>query len=606
MEELLLQLDISPELSEKEIQSTLEKMEVDLSRKISVAPDPAKRKELEKQLDLVADALIVIQDKVREQKKKEQEQKKKELEEQEKRTKAEREARDKEAAEKRKASGLQVYKEEAPVFSVDSIYDEYEKAVKGKDLETQKRLYAEVSREAEDGNGKAMNLLSLLYALENGEKHSLKSVRLLREAAELNNAAALSNLSYVYKRGIVAEKDIAKAKEYLVQASELGRVEASRRLAEYYEDGNKEYNIPKDLGKASAYYKRVLDEMDTDASDEKYRRILYKYVRCGWGVGDGTENVSGKVSGLLQPLIQNEGNYTKESNMFLGEVYVREGKYKEAVGYYLKTGSDGVKRIMEMFPDMPADENRDKLDIMLENMTADAEKYTASFRGELLDWYGERYRKGIAQTKDDIKAWKYYQRAIELDSKSAAKHRETLIESYLNDDSFEALAFFQEAAEKGVADAYRYLGDMYATGRGCGRNYEKAIEYYTFAKRGTMAAYCLKKVDEMIRLEKCKKLFEQASAAFSTDNYEMAIAKLEELADTDKYPDARFFLARLMESGHVHYKRNPEKALRYYQYAAEDGHRDAQRKMVEICRNGLLGTRIDRNKAAYWEERLKK
>lgn len=628
MEELLRQINVSPTLSETEMQTTLEKMEVDLSRKISVMTDRGKKQELEKQLNLVGDALIMLQDKRKEEKKKEQEA-------QEKREKEARRESEQKERKKRLESGLQAYREEtpyrqerehkeepepnrisalkneksAPDFSVDKIYTEYEKAVTGKDFETQRRLFAEVSREAEIGNSRAINLLGLLYYLENGGEHTVKSARLLLEAAEKNSASAFFNLSTMSRKGVVVEQSSAKAKKYLEQSAELGYESAWLRLAEYYENGNSEYDVTKDWKKAGAYYKKLLDGQEKDSANIQFRMFLYKYAKCSYSVDRSITDRGDKMSDLLQPLLQKEGKYTQESRMLLGEVYVQEEEYIKAVDHYLKAGGDGVKGIMKMFCDMPADEKRDKLDIMLENMAVEEYKYTRSLRGEIYNWYGERYRNGMAKEKNDVKAWKYYLEAIGLGYKEAAKNRDLLVEGYLEGDGFEALAFFKNAADKGVMDANRYLGDIYAAGRGCEIDYAKAGECYLYGKRGTMAAYCEKKIPEMSRFEKCKAVFENVSAAFYTENYEMAIAKLEQLADVDYYPAAQYFMAELNEHGNMHYyfgRKDPAKAFRYYRSAAEKGFRKAQRKMVEIYSKGLLGIRADNRMAAHWEQRLRK
>lgn len=177
--------------------------------------------------------------------------------------------------------------------------------------------------------------------------------------------------------------------------------------------------------------------------------------------------------------------------------------------------------------------------------------------------------------------------------------------TYKQADNFDRLAFFEEMAEQGDVYANKYLGDMYAEGRGCVKNYAKALECYVHAKDGNLKEECEKKIEKMKYMEYCRQLYERAMEAYRTESYELAIVKMEKLAEKENYPDAKVFLAKMMENGHLHYAKNQAKALKYYREAAEKNQKEAQRKLVEIYRHGLLGAEKVEEKAAYWEECLK-
>jgi len=419
--------------------------------------------------------------------------------------------------------GLQYYREEMK-FSVDELFEKYSQAMKENDLRTKKRIYACISREAEQGNGAAANLLAVIQETEFKEENPLKTVRLLKEAAKLGYGAGYYNLAVRSIEGKYIRKDADNINQWLSEAVKKKNVGAMKLMAHYYEEGNPFLGIRRDRNRAGRLYDDLVDEMKRDESDLSYRNALYKSVLYYESYWENHGKIE-EVESTLEPLFCSPGAYTKEAYLLLGRIYMGRKKSAKALELFWKAGSSGRKQI------------------------------------ELL--------------------------------------------SCKEIDNFDRLSFFEEKATQGDLYAYKYLGDMYAEGKGCTKDYAKALECYVHAKAGDRKEECERKIEKMKYLEHCRQLFERAMEAYRTDKYELAIVKIEKLAEQEKYPDAQVFLAKMMENGHLHCAKDQKKAVQYYREAAAKNQKEAQRKLVEIYRNGLLGAGIDEEAAVYWEERLK-
>lgn len=67
---------------------------------------------------------------------------------------------------------------------------------------------------------------------------------------------------------------------------------------------------------------------------------------------------------------------------------------------------------------------------------------------------------------------------------------------------------------------------------------------------------------------------------------------------------AQYQVGRIFEEGFEHYfSANEEKALRYYQQAAEQGHSLAISRLIKVFSSGELGQPADAAKAEMWQRR---
>lgn len=67
---------------------------------------------------------------------------------------------------------------------------------------------------------------------------------------------------------------------------------------------------------------------------------------------------------------------------------------------------------------------------------------------------------------------------------------------------------------------------------------------------------------------------------------------------------AQYQIAKIYESGFEHYfAKNEQKALMFYQKAAEQAHALAVQKMVDIYKNGQLGVTLSQELSQQWEKK---
>ena len=161
------------------------------------------------------------------------------------------------------------------------------------------------------------------------------------------------------------------------------------------------------------------------------------------------------------------------------------------------------------------------------------------------------YENGYGTAADDYEAVKWYQKAAE---QGYARAQCNLGDMYFYgtgvEQSYEkAVEWYLKAAEQGYADAQYNLGDMYEYGIGVERSYEKAVEWY-------------------------RKAAEQGDARAQCDLGNM------------------YFYGRGVEQSY-------EKAVEWYLKAAEQGDASAQNDLGEMYYNGT-GVEQSYEKAAGW------
>jgi len=63
---------------------------------------------------------------------------------------------------------------------------------------------------------------------------------------------------------------------------------------------------------------------------------------------------------------------------------------------------------------------------------------------------------------------------------------------------------------------------------------------------------------------------------------------------------AAYQMAKIFEQGYQNFSQNNEKALSYYQQAAQSGHVLALKRLVDIYADGELGQSVSAEQADYW------
>ena len=159
--------------------------------------------------------------------------------------------------------------------------------------------------------------------------------------------------------------------------------------------------------------------------------------------------------------------------------------------------------------------------------------------------------------------------------------------AYLTADYATAENLFQQAAEKGYADAQLYLGDMYYQGKGITQDYSKAANWYTKAAEQGYADAQLY-LGDMYRhgegvVQDCAKAVEWYT-------------KAAEQGDVN----AQYALGFIYDMGiYGEVEEDFPEAVKWYTMAAEQGHSEAQNMLGKMYYYGK-GVTADYSKAVEW------
>ena len=149
-----------------------------------------------------------------------------------------------------------------------------------------------------------------------------------------------------------------------------------------------------------------------------------------------------------------------------------------------------------------------------------------------------------------------------------------------------ALEWFKKSAEQGYVSALYNIGLLYIKGKGVEKHYNEAFHCFKqAAKEGLKDAYFMLSVCYINGYG----TEADRTAAFN------AIKKAANLG----HPKSCFILAKCYESG-KYVDKNEEKALSFYKKSGELGYRQAQEKLGEIYRYGLLGEEKNPKKSFNW------
>lgn len=528
MEEELLRLRDSEGLTLEEleaVQETLEEKDDELRTKITMVKDEKIKAEHETERRQVQEAMVLVETRIDEIKNREQVN----MQEQSGLSAYREEGTQEQSGlsayreeNMQEQSGLSAYHEEniqeqsgLSTYQEDIVkqeekldrdfYNDYKHAYDKGDIEAMKKIFSEVSIEAEKGNGDMLCVLADIFALENNSHfYTIKSRRLFNRAMVQGSRKAYSAMLWMLEDGSSAEQDKEKALECLEKAAELGSLDAIMDIADGASGEKTNSIVPRDYGKAMKYYKYYLDRKYGNAEVDslkymdglEYRICLYKYVK--YGIKAGEERLKDvnnlrKMLSLLLDYDDNACNATEEieeTRNMLGDALCNEKRYREAVSYWLEAGNAyGIKSILREYDNISEAGDGEALDSILNekiNYTGQ-EKKKQELKGIILTWKGDRCEN------DDVEAFKYYCLAAGTRNDEAVKKRDRILKKYKESNFINARAFYEESAEGGNSDAYKYLGDLYAADH----NYENAMKYYRRGQAGTMEEICKKQAGIM-------------------------------------------------------------------------------------------------------------
>ncbi|MDR0234005.1 MAG: SEL1-like repeat protein [Zoogloeaceae bacterium] len=296
-------------------------------------------------------------------------------------------------------------------------------------------------RAAEQGNADAQRSLGEMYEQGRGvAQDEAEAVKWYREAAEQGDDNAQYNLGLMYRDGRGVARNNAEAvkwfrraawpytsyrrrasdmleamKEWIQKAAEQGNRDAQAALGWMY--GNWNGRTVKSV-ESMKWYRRAAEQGDMDA--QYWLGMMYQF---GYGTEkDGAE----AVKWFHKAAKQGHEKANKERYRYWGTVFDNRRYDVEAGKALLLTGADG---------------------------------------GDMAAQYllGEMYRYDLP---DYVEAAKWWLRAAKQGDEAAASALEDIDEVMLN------------MAEKGKAEARIYLGEMYASGLGVGRDEAEAVKWW--------------------------------------------------------------------------------------------------------------------------------
>lgn len=212
-------------------------------------------------------------------------------------------------------------------------------------------------------------------------------------------------------------------------------------------------------------------------------------------------------------------------------------------------------------------------------------------------YVGLMHEKGYGTKVDYFQAEGWYETAVKLNNKNAAKKLEELRNSveylyrsgikYYKEENYEkALYYFQKAADKNESNAMVYLGLMHVYGYGVPKDYLKAAEWYEKAiKLGNATA-----TDNQAKLkENPEYLFSLGLRRYQTCNYAWAVDSFLKAAAKGN-SEAMYYLGLIYERGYTG-EINLTKAEEWFAKAVALGNANAKKRQAEKENGGKL---IDR------------
>jgi TPR repeat protein len=360
-------------------------------------------------------------------------------------------------------------------------------------------------------------------------------------------------IAKMYETGESVVKNITRALEFLLKASDASNAEASFKLGQWYESGSQP-GVSKDVKKAAQYYLRAAKQSYPGALPalENVSQSL-KDAQLEYEVGYIYHTINKNISTALswykktadkahQPALtqlQQLANQTPQHAYEIGLLYENSGpttaNLTQAIRYYMSA----VKK------EHAAAKN--KVETLANSGNVDAQ-YALGF-----EYYHQQKNNFLEATKWCMKA-------------AEKNHAQAL--QYLNTTAFSA-------------DVYYEIARRFEKGEGVAKNMARAMEFYTKASNaGHKAAsmhlgnsYQIDQMGALANLENAWKGYLQAAKLGELS----AIAPLERLTE-ELGAERQIELAAFYQT----HQKNETKASYWYAKAAETGNAKAQQALNAI------------------------
>lgn len=291
----------------------------------------------------------------------------------------------------------------------------------------------------EAGHAQAMANLAVMYRDHRGglPKDDAKFLSLTRQAAELGNPAAMSNLGWAFMLGRGVPKSDEQAVAWLQKAVEAGEAEAMANLAMMYRDGRG--GLPKDDAEFVLLCRRAA-ELDLPGG----------MFGLGWAFenGRGVPKSAEEAASWLR----------KGVSLYQKKIDAGDAVAMVTLANFYRAGVVGLRKDEAMY---------------LSLIRKAAEFGNSGAMATL----GYGYNSGVyGLPKDDQKAMEWEEKAAALGDAGAMSF---IGSKFLYRDTQKAVEWFEKAAALGHEASMIVLGGMYMYGTsGVPRDDQKALEWY--------------------------------------------------------------------------------------------------------------------------------
>ena len=489
--------------------------------------------------------------------------------------------------------------------------------------------------------------LALLYLYNSGEYKNLsEGLKYLDLSIESGSPRAMSEKAYLLLESEDFEHDVAKAKELLEQAMDLGDDYAPYRLARGYQNAEFEeernykkafelYQLAADNNNLYAiemvgrYYRTGVagDEPDPEKAIEYYRTAVERgsdYARVELAIcyedGFGVEQDDLKAFNLLEEAAANGYTY---ADVKLGYYYmngvVGEPDYDKAFTHFERAAekghSDGIYNLGRIYKYAIGRPENPELALEYFNKAVEAGDMDAHIELALC------YEQGYGGLEQDPDKAIYYMNIAANNEFPYAQYKMGCYHYYglLEQDVEKGLEYLHKACENGSPLAALVIGDHHLYARQEGIDYKDAFQYYKFAEeRGYVSegiGLCYKYGigTEENEAEAFKSFSIAADRGYSASKYNLGLCYKYGTGTPKSLSEAYIWMMQAAEeeNRNAEYEvglmllegcgtpRDAEAGIKWLQKAAENEQDEAQLKLGNCY---LVGDGVpeDEVQAMYW------
>jgi TPR repeat protein len=421
--------------------------------------------------------------------------------------------------------------------------------------------------------------MDVAYLRGRGEDHYQKksypmALALYRKAAALGDAAAQSDLGWLYQNGFGVAQDYGQAMSWYRMAADLGNAVAQNNLANLYQNA---LGAPQDYGKAMEWYRKAADQ--GNASAQSNIGWLYRH-------GLGVPQDYGQAVSWYR-LAADQGESAAQNN--LGDAYQKglgvPSDFGQAMSWYRKAADQG---------DTTAQVN---IGWLYRNGLGVPKDY-----GEAMEWFrkaadhgdaaakdniGDLYENGLGMPPDYGQAMDWFREAADQGDAAGAVNIGWLYRNGfgVSKDYGQAMEWFLKAADRGNTGAMDYIGDLYRDGLGVQQDYGQAMSWYRkAADQGDAAAQ-----------NDIGNLYQNGVGV--TQDYSQAMGWYRKAADQNNAA-AQYSLGWMYDRG-LGVPLDYAQALEWYRKAADQDNASAQNNIGVQYQNGS-GMAKDYAQAMIW------